>query len=75
MPTDRQAEFAHGNVLTLLVAARLYHPVALVNVGAWAAESGADIPPENLNDDRLGKSLDALSTQRHSILAAIALHV
>jgi transposase len=79
LPADPQAEFAHGGVLSLLVAARLYHPVALVNVGAWAAESGADIlwnmPSEKLNDDRLGKSLDAFFTQRHSILAAIALHV
>lgn len=79
LPADRRAEFSHGSVLSLLVAARLYHPVALVNVGAWAAESGADIlwniPPEKLNDDRLGKSLDAFFTKRHSILAALALHV
>jgi len=79
LPADPQAEFAHGSVLSLLVAARLYHPVALVNVAAWAAESGADIlwniPSEKLNDDRLGKSLDAFFTQRHSILAAIALNV
>ncbi|MGI9457119.1 MAG: IS1634 family transposase [Aeoliella sp.] len=79
LPADAQAEFAHGSVLSLLAAARLYDPVALVNVGSWAAESGADIlwniPPEKLNDDRLGKSLDAFFTERHSILAAVALHV
>lgn len=79
LPADPQAEFTHGNVLSLLVAARLYHPVALVNVAFWATESGADIlwdiPPEKLNDDRLGKSLDAFFTERHSILASVALHV
>ncbi len=79
LPADPQAEYDHGSVLTLLMAARLYNPVALVNVPKWAAESGADIlwdiPVEKLNDDRLGRSLDAFFRQRHSILASIALHV
>lgn len=79
LPADPQAEYDHGSVLTLLMAARLYNPVALVNVPKWAAESGADIlwdiPVEKLNDDRLGRSLDAFFTQRHSILASIAIHV
>jgi hypothetical protein len=30
-------------VLSLLVAAQLYSPVALVNVAQWAADSGADL--------------------------------
>lgn len=79
LPPDPQAEFGHGTVLTLLVAARLYSPVALVNVAGWAAESGADIlweiPVEKITDDRLGKSLDAFFGQRHSILASVALGV
>ena len=79
LPPDPQAEFDHGTVLSLLIAARLYSPVALVNVAGWAAESGADIlwdiPREKITDDRLRKSLDAFFTQRHSILASVALHV
>ena len=79
LPADSQAEFDHGTVLSLFVAARLYSPVALVNVAGWASESGADIlwniPVEKITDDRLGKSLDAFFTQRHSILGSIALHV
>jgi transposase len=79
LPADPQAEYDHGRVLTLLMAARLYSPVALVNVPSWASESGAEIlwniPIEKLNDDRLGRSLDAFFTQRHSILASVALHV
>jgi len=79
LPADVQAEFDHGTVLSLLIAARLYSPVALVNVARWASESGADIlwdiPVEKITDDRLGKSLDAFFTQRHSILTSIALHV
>ena len=79
LPADPQAEFDHGTVLSLLAAARLYSPVALVNVARWAEESGADIlwnlPVEKITDDRLGKSLDAFFTQRHSILAAVALRI
>jgi len=79
VPADSQAEFDHGTVLSLLIAARLYSPVALVNVQTWASDSGADIlwnmPIEKINDDRLGRSLDAFFTQRHSILATLALQV
>jgi transposase len=79
LPTDPQAEFDHGRILSLLMAARLYHPTALVNVAQWAGNTGVDIlwnmPLEKINDDRLGKSLDAFFTQRHSILAHFALHI
>jgi len=79
LPADPQAEFSWGSVLSLLVAARLSQPVALLNVPAWAQRTGADllwnIPPDKLNDDRLGRALDHFYYQRHSILATIALHV
>ncbi len=79
LPKDPQAEFSAGSILSLLAAARLADPVALVNVADWAQQSGADlvwqIPPEKLNDDRLGRALDDFYYQRHSILAGIALHV
>lgn len=79
LPADSRAEFDHGTILSLLIAARLHNPIALVNVGKWAADSGADIlwnmPLEKITDDRLGKSLDAFFMQRHSILASLALHV
>lgn len=78
LPADSQSEYDHGRVLSLLMAARLFRPVALVNVAKWAGESGADMlwdmPVEKITDDRLGKSLDALFEQRHSILASLALH-
>lgn len=79
LPADPQLDFDYGRVLTLLVAARFYHPLALAGVAKWATESGAqflwDIPAEKLNDDRLGRALDAFYTQRHSILGSLALHV
>jgi transposase len=78
-PADPQAEFDYGTTLSLLIAARLYSPLALSNVAQWAADTGADIlwgiPSEKLNDDRLGRALDAFFQQRHSVLAHLALHV
>lgn len=75
LPPDPQLEFSHGQVLSLLLAARLCQPTALINVPAWANKTGADIlwniPAEKLNDDRLGRALDAFFEQRHSILASI----
>jgi hypothetical protein len=79
LPPDPQLEFSHGQVLRLLLGARLAQPMALVHVAGWAEESGAEylwgIPADKLNDDRLGRSLDAFFTQRHSILASVAAHV
>jgi transposase len=79
LPGDPQAEYDYGTILSVLIAARMFSPRALVNVGQWASETGADlmwnIPAEKLNDDRLGKALDKFFTQRHSILASFALHV
>ena len=76
LPPDPQLAFSHGRILSLLLAARLCQPTALVNVPAWAERTGADllwdIPADSLNDDRLGRSLDAFFTQRHSILTAVA---
>jgi len=78
LPADPQAEYAYGPLLRLLIAARLSNPVALVNVADWTKRSGADflwnLPAEKLNDDRLGRALDAFYYQRHSILAHVALH-
>jgi hypothetical protein len=76
LPPDPQLAFSHGRILSLLLAARLCQPTALINVPAWAERTGADllwdIPAQSLNDDRLGRALDAFFTQRHSILASVA---
>jgi hypothetical protein len=76
LPPDPQLAFSHGRVLSLLLAARLCRPTALINVPAWTAETGADllwdIPAPSLNDDRLGRALDAFFRERHSILTSVA---
>jgi hypothetical protein len=76
LPPDPQLAFSHGRILSLLLAARLCQPTALINIPAWAARTGADLlwdlPAASLNDDRLGRALDAFFTQRHSLLTAVA---
>jgi hypothetical protein len=76
LPPDPQLAFSHGRILSLLLAARLCQPTALINVPSWAERTGADllwdIPADSLNDDRLGRALDAFFRQRHSILTTIA---
>lgn len=76
LPPDPQLAFSHGRILSLLLAARLCQPTALINLPAWAQRTGAellwDIPAQSLNDDRLGRALDAFFTQRHSIQASVA---
>jgi Domain of unknown function (DUF4277) len=75
LPADPQQEYSHGQVLRVLLAARLCQPTALVNVAGWAENSGADIfaniPADKLNDDRLGRALDAFFAQRHSVLGSV----
>lgn len=75
-PADPQAEFAYGEVVEAMVACRLYNPVALYRVEEWAREEGAEhflgIPAEKLNDDRLGRTLEAVFPHRYSIMAHIA---
>ena len=79
LPSGSQLDFDYGTVLELLIAARLFGPTPLSRVTEWAEESGAElvfgVPAAKLNDDRLGRALDQLFTQRHSILASISLHV
>ena len=75
LPPDPQLEFSHGQVLSLLLAARLCQPNALVRIPEWAREHAADIlwgsPADKLNDDRLGRALDAFFHKRHSIMADV----
>ncbi len=74
---DPQLEFSYGNVLSLLLAARLCQPNAMIHIPQWAHEHAADIlwniPADKLNDDRLGRALDAFFDKRHSIMADVTL--
>jgi hypothetical protein len=68
-----------GEVIHALVANRLCSPQPLMHVAAWAHASGAELllgtPAASLNDDRLGRALDAVFAKRWNILAEIAMYV
>jgi hypothetical protein len=59
------AHLTHGQVIEALVAIRLTAPAPLWRVdrwaGEWAVEEVFGIEPELLNDDRLGRALDAIA--------------
>lgn len=58
------SEFSHGKAVEIMVANRLMAPKPLYHVEQWAKEIAVEevygIPPEKLNDDRLGRALDAI---------------
>jgi hypothetical protein len=78
-PPDVRLEVPVGDVIHALVANRLCSPQPLMHVAAWAHASGAELvlgtPAASLNDDRLGRALDAVFANRWNILAEVALYV
>jgi len=71
-PPDKRLEVSVGEVIHALVANRLCSPEPLYQVGQWAEHSGAEfllgVPATALNDDRLGRALDAVFAKRWNIL-------
>src|SRR6266511_4094131 len=61
------AVVSHGQVIEALIANRLTHPQAMVAVADWARDWAVEevyaIPADALNDDRLGRALDAIAPQ------------
>jgi Domain of unknown function (DUF4277) len=66
-PLAPQAELSCGAVAELLVVHRLQAPKPLYKVEHWARQAGVaevvGIPPELLNDDRLGRVAEMLGPQ------------
>src|SRR5258706_10413566 len=66
---------SHGQVIEALIANRLTSPKAMVAVAdwahAWAVEEVYGIDPDTLNDDRLGRALDALADQADQVVGSI----
>jgi len=74
-PVDDRSELTHGQVIEALVANRLTSPEPLVRVQDWAAgyavEEFFGLRPEQLNDDRVGRALDAIAAQVDSIAGSV----
>jgi len=69
------AELTHGQVIEALVANRLTSPAPLVHVRAWARDwavgEALGIEPGLLNDDRIGRALDAIAPHLDQIAGSV----
>jgi Domain of unknown function (DUF4277)/Transposase DDE domain len=76
-PMRGRAQLTHGEVIAALVANRLTAPTPLYDVAGWADAYGTNdwlgTPGALLNDDRLGRALDALAPRLDEVASAVAL--
>jgi hypothetical protein len=74
-PVRSVAHVSHGQVIEALIANRLTSPTPLVRVSdwakQWAVEEVFDIDPMSLNDDRIGRALDAIAPELDSITGSV----
>jgi transposase len=74
-PIRDLAELSHGQVIEALIANRLTSPTPLVRVsdwaGDWAVEEVFGIDPALLNDDRVGRALDAIAPELDHIVGSV----
>lgn len=76
-PVRDVAHITHGQTIAALVANRLTSPRPLYHVQEWAqhwaVEEVLDIDPEHLNDDRLGRALDAIFPHLEAVKGSVSL--
>jgi transposase len=76
-PMRGRARLTHGEVIAALVANRLTAPAPLYDVAGWADAYATNewlgTPGALLNDDRLGRALDALAPRLDEVASAVAL--
>jgi transposase len=76
-PMRGRAHLTHGEVIGALVANRLTAPRPLYDVAGWANTYATNdwlgTPGALLNDDRLGRALDAMAGQIDEIASGVAL--
>jgi len=74
-PVRDIAYATHGQVIEALVANRLTSPAPLVHVEdwarAWAVEEVFCLSPQVLNDDRIGRALDAVAPGLDGIVGSV----
>ena len=74
-PVRDLAGLTHGQVIEALVANRLTSPAPLVHVGqwaqAWAVGETLGVEPALLNDDRIGRALDAIAPHLDRITGSV----
>ncbi len=74
-PVRDIAHATHGQVIEALIANRLTSPTPLVHVEDWAADWAVEeifgLRAEVLNDDRIGRALDAVAPQLDRIVGSV----
>jgi transposase len=74
-PVREVAYATHGQVVEALIANRLTSPKPMVSVNEWARNWAVEevfaIDPDTLNDDRLGRALDALAPHVEQITGSV----
>ncbi len=75
VPVRGIALLSHGEVIEALIANRLTSPAPLVHVEDWAAEWAVeemfDLDAASLNDDRIGRALDAVAPALDGIVGSV----
>lgn len=74
---DLEDTLTHGQVIEGLVANRLSAPLPLYEIEEWARNFAVEellgFRPEQLNDDRLGRALEALAPRVEAVRGAVGL--
>jgi len=77
VPMRGRAMLTHGEVIAALVANRLCGPAPLYDVAGWASSAAMaelfGVPAGLLNDDRLGRALEALAPVAEPVRGELAL--
>jgi hypothetical protein len=75
VPVRDIAYATHGEVIEALIANRLTSPTPLVHVEDWARDWAVEeifgISPEVLNDERIGRALDAVAPHLEGIVGSV----
>lgn len=75
VPVRDVAIATHGQVIEAMIANRLTSPRPLLRVEDWAAEWAVEevfgVAPETLNDDRIGRALDAVGPALDGIVGSV----
>jgi hypothetical protein len=76
LPARGRARLSVGEVAAALIASRLCSPSPLYDVAGWASAAAVQelfgIPAALLNDDRLGRGLEALAVHAEPLRGALA---
>lgn len=77
LPRRGRALAGHGEVAAVLAASRLCSPAPLYDIAGWASSAAVaellGVPAALLNDDRLGRSLEALAPAAEDIRGKLLL--